>query len=336
MVMKTAVVTIEDSSQVGLARRLATDSASRLGLPDELIGKLALIVTELGTNLIKHASGGQILFRALDGEPTGVEILSIDKGPGIHNFNRAFEDGFSTAGSPGNGLGAVARLSAEHFCYSFPGRGTIIGARVTSGGTPPDNQYFEVGAICCPIKGEEECGDSWVVIAGQTGIRAVVVDGLGHGPLAAEASEAAIRVARESPELGPADLIERASHALKATRGAALAVADIDRFGGTVRFAGVGNISGAIADQGKMRQMVSHNGTAGGQLRRLQEFTYPWTASSILLMHSDGLTARWSLDTYPELAAQHPSLVGGFLFRDFTRGRDDVTVLTVRNKAGHR
>jgi anti-sigma regulatory factor (Ser/Thr protein kinase) len=331
MVAKTGVVTVEEISQVGLARRLVTDSASRVGMSDELIGKLALIVTELGTNLIKHAGGGQILFRTLDSACGGLEVLSIDKGPGIYDFDRAFEDGFSTAGSPGNGLGAVGRLSTEHFSYSVPKGGTVIGTRVINRGAAAD-QYFEIGAICCPVKGEEECGDSWAVFPNQRGIRAIVADGLGHGPLAAEASEVAIRIVRESPELGLIDLIGRASDAMKATRGAALAVVDIDRFSETVRFAGVGNISAAIVDQGKMRQMVSHNGTAGIQLRRVQEFTYPWTASALLLMHSDGLFTRWSLDTYPALAVQHPSIVGGILFRDFARGRDDVTVLTLRNK----
>jgi anti-sigma regulatory factor (Ser/Thr protein kinase) len=332
MFPRTTAIPIQEQSQVGEARRAVIDAGGRAGLTEESIGKAAVIATELGTNLIKHAGGGEILFRSLNGKSNGLEILAIDKGPGISNWNRAFEDGFSTAGSQGNGLGAIARLSTEHFCYSVLQKGTIIGARLRAAGPSAEEKDFEVGAICLPVHGEEECGDSWVVVAIYNGVRAVVADGLGHGSSAAEASQAAIGIARDSFELSPAAFLERAHGALRATRGAAVAVADIDQANGTVNFAGIGNIAAAIATDGKIRQMASHNGTAGHQMRRLQEFKYPWTSSSMLLMHSDGLGTRWSLDAYPGMSVQHAGVVGAALYRDFTRGRDDVTVLTLRQK----
>ena len=110
-----------------------------------------------------------------------------------------------------------------------------------------------------------------------------------------------------------------------ATRGAAVAVADLDSRAGVVRFCGLGNITGSVTapDAGR-RQMVSHNGTAGLQARTMQEFAYPWTAGALLILHSDGLATHWSLDCYPGLARRDPSLIAGVLFRDFARGRDDV------------
>jgi hypothetical protein len=50
-------------------------------------------------------------------------------------------------------------------------------------------------------------------------------------------------------------------------------------------------------------------------------------------MHSDGLLTNWSLDAYPGLLTRHPALIAGVMYRDFRRGRDDVTVLAVRRAA---
>jgi hypothetical protein len=78
--------------------------------------------------------------------------------------------------------------------------------------------------------------------------------------------------------------------------------------------------------------MVSHNGTAGLEARKIQEFTYPWQDNAILIMHSDGLATKWKLEGYPNLINKHPSLIAGVLYRDFKRGTDDVTVVVVKKQ----
>ena len=65
-------------------------------------------------------------------------------------------------------------------------------------------------------------------------------------------------------------------------------------------------------------------------MRRVQEFTYPWPPGAILVLHSDGLLSHWTLDRHPGLAARHPMLLAGILYRDFRRGRDDTTVVVAR------
>ena len=115
--------------------------------------------------------------------------------------------------------------------------------------------------------------------------------------------------------------------ALRGTRGAAAAVAEIDLDAGEVRFAGVGNIAATVLDGNRSRSLMSHNGTAGYEVYRIQELSCPWPPGGQLVMHSDGLTGRWDLARYPGLAGHDPSLVAGVLYRDLKRGRDDVTVL---------
>jgi hypothetical protein len=168
-------------------------------------------------------------------------------------------------------------------------------------------------------------------MAGQPGCLAVmVVDGLGHGPGAADAARAAVRAFEAGPSREPATHLAAMHEALRSTRGAAAAVARIDRGRRSVAFAAVGNVAGAIVAGGATRRLVSMSGTLGHQVHRINEFTCPWHDDAVLLMHSDGLATRWGLDRYPGLAERHPALVAGVLFRDFQRGRDDATVVAAR------
>src|SRR4051794_33823049 len=142
---------------------------------------------------------------------------------------------------------------------------------------------------------------------------------------------AALDLAAANASDSVSDLMSRLHDGLRATRGAAVAAAEIDVRAGVVRFAGLGNIAGSVyKPDAPRRQMVSHNGTAGHQARKIQEFTYPWTADSLLILHSDGIGTHWSLDKYPGLATHHPSVIAAVLFRDFARGRDDASVVVVR------
>jgi hypothetical protein len=117
---------------------------------------------------------------------------------------------------------------------------------------------------------------------------------------------------------------------LRSTRGAALAIAEIDFEQQSVRFAGIGNIAASIFSFTEHRHLLSHNGTVGHEIRKIQEFSYPWYANGILIMHSDGLSSKWQIDRYPGLMQKHPSLIAGVLYRDFNRDRDDVTVLVAK------
>jgi hypothetical protein len=116
--------------------------------------------------------------------------------------------------------------------------------------------------------------------------------------------------------------------ALSGTRGATLAVARIGA-GAGVRYTGVGNIAGVLAGGERSRGLASQNGTVGVQMRKVMTFDYEWPAGGLLVMHSDGISSRWLLDTYPGLARRHPAIVAGVLWRDFSRGRDDATIVVV-------
>jgi serine phosphatase RsbU (regulator of sigma subunit) len=177
------------------------------------------------------------------------------------------------------------------------------------------------------------CGDAWRVSQSGERVSLLVVDGLGHGPLAFEAAEAVAAIFEKSPFDAPRAHIEAAHASISSTRGAAMAVAQIDLQAGKLTYAGVGNIAGSLIRAGASRGLFSHNGIVGHQLRKVQEFEYPFDAQSILIMHSDGLQTRWSLDKYSGLVRQCAPVIAGVLYRDFKRGRDDATIVVVAPSA---
>ena len=224
----------------------------------------------------------------------------------------------------------MARKADWFAIFSRPGLGTAVLARFVAAPPPPDRGRIVIGAIVDPYPGEYVCGDGWAYAESPGGGTVLAVDGLGHGEYAARAAAVAVEVFLANADRDCVRLVETLHRALAPTRGAALAVARLDRTERVVRFVGIGNITGAMIGDGQLRHMVSHNGTAGHVAPRIREFTYPFAGEPTLILHSDGMSARWDLGSYPGLAVAHPALIAGILFRDHRRGRDDCSVVVVR------
>jgi anti-sigma regulatory factor (Ser/Thr protein kinase) len=305
--------------------------AERQGFGDTDSGRVALVATELATNILKHGNGGEVLVGPYgEGADGGIELIALDKGPGIANVAASLVDGYSTAGTPGNGLGAVVRQSHFVDVASWPGNGTAVLARLRRGQPPQGSgDQSRVGAISVPMLGQEVCGDSWSVSVGPEETTLLVADGLGHGPEAAEAAVEAVRLFHRFKGHRAPVLLEYIHGGLRATRGAAVSVARFQPASGKMIYTGVGNVAGVIAVNGDLRRMVSMPGTAGHNARKIQAFEYPFTAGLVIL-HSDGIASSWTLDRYPNLAARHPTLIAAVLYRDLTRHRDDATVLVAK------
>ena len=312
---------IDDASKVGEARR-AAQTLANYELTTDMAAKVAIAATELANNLHLHAGGGDLIVQRLrDDANSVIELLAIDRGPGMTDIARCLTDGYSTAGTPGTGLGAVRRLSSEFDIHSHPGEGTVVMARF--GARLPVRH----GAINIAVDGEVECGDGWQLAHGPDGIALFVIDGLGHGAFAAEAARAGITSFLAAPFSRPQDTMIRANAAMSKTRGGAGAVALIQ--GEAVSYAGVGNISGALVAPGRSQGLVSHNGTLGANARRSQQFEYPRDPRALLVMHSDGVSARWDLKSRADLLNCHPAIIAAVIWRDHRRERDDATIVVV-------
>jgi anti-sigma regulatory factor (Ser/Thr protein kinase) len=319
---------ISDSSSTAEARRAGRKIAHSLGFGETGTEKVAIVVTEACTNLLKHAGGGDILLAAGSGGST-VDLHALDRGPGMANARESMRDGYSTAGTAGTGLGAIGRLSDFSDIYSLPGRGAALFASIANNGD--HSTEFSLHAIQAAKPGQDVCGDAWGIINHSWGKTIVVADGLGHGPEASAASRLAVEVLERCGDLPPRMILEEIHKSLRVTRGAAVAVAELNEDHRILIFAGLGNVTGLIWAGDSTRHMVSMNGTAGIEGRHIyKEFNYPWHSNSAMIMYSDGLSNRWDPREYPGLAARRPALISGVLFRDLWRGGDDATVVVAK------
>ncbi|MFD9392123.1 SpoIIE family protein phosphatase [Streptomyces sp. NPDC060000] len=361
-------IPVHDSTRVRDARVAAEDAAALAGLAPSRAADAALVATELATNLLRHACGGQLLVEAV-GPPNGcadglvVQMAAIDHGPGMSDVPAALGDGFSTAGSLGAGLGTCRRLADDFDLHSVPGRGTVALARI--GGTArtrghrdrvteqapehaagqageathstpgnvsvPAPFAVRVGGVNVPFRGAEHSGDAWTCAGDGDRLTLMLADGLGHGPEAALASTAAVREVHRSAHLPPAELLRRLDDALRGTRGAAVAVAQLDLRAGRLRFAGIGNVGARLREGGSWRHLLSRPGIVGAHRpSTLPETEAAWAADRLLVLHSDGLPSRWAPSADPRLLTADPAVTAAVTVRDAGSSawpvRDDTAV----------
>jgi serine/threonine protein phosphatase PrpC len=226
-------------------------------------------------------------------------------------------------------------MASEFDIHSKPGKGTVLVARIWKDHPPGTNDFVGAvsGVICMPMRGETVCGDAWLSESSGRRTFCAIADGLGHGPLAAQASSAAMASLFEHRDAPLVEQLELAHGVLRTTRGAAVGVAEILHDRGVIKFAGIGNIMAAVVQDGIARNMVSQNGILGHQMRHVKEFEYPWSESATLIMCSDGISTRWDLNPYPGLMMRDASLLAATLYRDYERGTDDATVLVLKRSS---
>lgn len=327
-------VRVTEPSEVGEARRRVTALARGVADFDETAsGRLAIVVTELGTNVIDHAGGGHLFARVLflpEGEPA-VEVLTVDRGPGIPDVGAALRDGFTTRRSAGTGLGAVYRMTDDFHVHSIPDEGTVVSAILAS--RPKESSgdlSSDVGVLRCPHPQERISGDAWGLRREGARIMVAVVDGLGHGQGAREASSLAIDTFLDSEWQGTLASVEAMHEALRRTRGAAVGVLEVEQERREARYTGIGNVAASMID-GEKTSILSRNGTVGLQVRKAEESVHRCAARCVFVVHSDGISARWGVEEIRAVIGRAPSLIAGVLHLLHYRGNDDATVVVLRS-----
>lgn len=332
MEVAAALVPVAAPTDVAEARRRTDEVCRVLAFDAATAGRAALVATEAATNLLKHAGRGEVFVGPagpLSGR--GLQIIAIDRGAGIPDLERSLRDGYSTAGTSGTGLGAIRRAADTFDVYSDKS-GTVLAATVHPEELRRFRTRLSFGGLSVPAPGERVCGDAWAAWEAGELISVFVCDGLGHGPEAAAAAAIAVGAFHRHAERSATAVIGAVHDALKSTRGAALAIAELDGRHGTLRYCGLGNISAVvIRPDGREQHLVSLAGIAGHIMRRLQAFTYEWPRGSTLVMHTDGVGTHWSLGKYGGLARRRPDAIAGVLYRDHRRGRDDTTAVAACN-----
>lgn len=370
--METKVI-VDDATGVADARRQAAKMAEWVGLPDRLHGEVTLVVSEAASNILKYAQRGEILLRRTvhSGAATSLEMIALDKGPGIRNIAEAMRDGHSTGGSLGAGLGTMQRRASFFDIYSVPDQGTAVLAQfsaargetwqssasessvartavpvsltaapspqsLTAPSTPSALAAqalpgFLVGVRSTPRAGQDMCGDAWAVMQRDDALWVAVLDGLGHGPLAHQASNQGVDYLRVSNTYEtPEALAEQLHKNLRGTRGSVVGLAKISRDRSVLDFTGIGNIVAGVFRPEGVTRLLSTDGTVGYMMHRVRPTRSDWQAGSVYIASTDGLSTRWNLSGHPDLLQHHPSLIAAVLHRDFARDNDDATVVVVK------
>ncbi|MDT4954455.1 MAG: hypothetical protein QOJ02_2593 [Acidobacteriota bacterium] len=341
-------IEIKDEAHVGTARRAAHRFAGELGFDETELAQIDIVVQEIGMNAARYATaGGWLHYTTTLGHAPGLELTYWDSGPGIYDLDRAIRDGVSTSGSLGAGLGAIRRLMDEFEVYStlpstsrlsFSQRrtshGTMMLARKWVGTRQVETQGSDearrFGVWSRSHPGETLNGDAYYIARRGSSTLLAVIDGLGHGAGAKEATDVAVDLLDEWMGEPLDKVLQSAHNALRSTRGVVLGAAVIDETNKRFHYAGVGNIMVRVYNAPEHISPISTNGTLGARLGNLRVWTYPWAEGATLIMASDGVSASWDIESYPGLLRRTPQLIAGILMRDYGRHADDATVLVAR------
>jgi Anti-sigma regulatory factor (Ser/Thr protein kinase) len=327
-VTDTRTYQVSDESEINEARRQLIAFAQTEGINEKCCDRISVVCQELTSNLIKHTrAGGTLLAQivVLDGI-AGLDMYCLDSGVGM-DIGECMVDGFSSKGTLGTGLGAIKRMSDKFEIDSSLHNGTVIHVRLWNSEQGSES-YFAWGGMSVPKNNELLSGDKWSIQFNERAAYCLMVDGLGHGIEASEASALAVKRFKENQDMPPSAMVKMLHTSLRGSRGAVGAVAKVDSEGRKLQFCGLGNIEGITYNGEITKHLVSLNGTLGYEARKFNEYTLPWTAETKLVLHTDGFTSK-TCRNVPELASLSPGCLAGSLYRGHARDTDDATILVL-------
>lgn len=321
-----------DRSYFAIIKKEIHAIAVSAGFSGTRLGEIDIIVAETVSNLVKHAGGGQLLVKLMEESGLqGIELISIDEGPGILDVTRMVKDGVSTKNTLGHGLGAMKRLSDVFQIYSQKDRGTVILIRVFENELPSFRKppKAEIKSLVLPKPGEEKCGDGFFHIERDGYIKLFLGDGLGHGPDAARAVATAGAAFVNCDEVDPAEIIRHINREVKKTRGLVGTVIIFDQAAKKWRMCGVGNIITRLVNGISMnsKNYSAYNGIIGLNVPNtlnVQEVDYE--KGHYVIMCSDGMKSGWDALKYPAIFRYDLSVLNASIMKDYARNTDDMSV----------
>jgi anti-sigma regulatory factor (Ser/Thr protein kinase) len=331
---------IEDRSYLSFIKREIHNAITHAGFTTMRAGEIDIIVSELASNLIKHAQGGELVYRLNDEQDNNksFEIFCIDDGPGTNDIARMVKDGASSANTLGQGLGSISRLSDVFQIYSLLNWGTIVysksylirpSTRIYRG-----NNQFNCSMLQICMPGEKVCGDGFSVKKKHYETQFFLGDGLGHGINAWEAVQKAIEVFKMCDADDPVEILQFIHHRVKKTRGLVATIAILDHKKHQWKICGVGNIVTRLYHGLESRNYMPHNGIVGLNI------PYRMTATEVkeeeyqnIIMCSDGIRSRWELTKYPSILKYDPAILAAAIFKDSGRRNDDMSIMVAKLNA---
>ncbi|MDY8110778.1 ATP-binding protein [Fulvimarina sp. 2208YS6-2-32] len=331
-----------EESQVGTARRTAVQAGKAVGLPDDALERLAIVVTEACTNLVRHAVNGELLVDARTASGKGgrgrikasVTILAIDDGPGIPNVEAAMADGYTTVTEEprgiGGGMGSMQR-QADRFDIYSGSHGTTVMATVGETPGPVSSSPYDVTGLIVPMPGFDAGGDAFAIRPGKHSTMVMLMDVLGHGPTAAEVASTGLKAFDVAGSKSLEDIERQVADALSGSRGAAALIVEIPHAAGKLRAMGLGNVRGSIhTSDGNQYGIPSQPGILGAATRRPRPTEHDWSDDAMLILSTDGLKSSPRVPEPRSLFFRESGIIAATLYKLRRRGSDDAGIVVVR------
>jgi anti-sigma regulatory factor (Ser/Thr protein kinase) len=325
---------IEDRSFVAFVKREIHQKAVKAAFNPTRVGNIDIIVSELTSNIIKHAERGELLYKFSDENNCKLlEIICIDGGSGIKDITHSMKDGISTTKTLGNGLGALERLSDLFQVYSIVKWGTICYCKIYA--EPPvvcaDSSIIKFKALNVSMPGQKVSGDGFAVEFNKDHTRIFVGDGLGHGKEAHDAVQLAISNFKLSNTNDPKEILRFIHEPVKKSRGLVGTVVVADHQLKKWAICGIGNISTRLYEGVETKNYLSYNGIIGLNIpATLKNHESEFGKHQCLIMSSDGINKRWDLSQFPAILRYDPLMLAAVIYKECARKIDDMSILIAR------
>lgn len=326
--LMTKEIIINSELDVLKARIAGKKIAADAGFGEIGLAEIEIVISELGTNIVKHANArGAIAFKALnDGSVRGIEITALDQGPGIKDIEAMTAGGRSTTGTLGIGLSGVKRLTDEFDLQSAEGSATFI--RIRKWMKSDYRSQIRCSVLSKPKFGERVSGDAYFFKHLPSVAVFSVIDALGHGFHAHEVAMHAISVLENNYRLPLSEIAERCHHKLRNTRGCAAAFGRIDFKTFKFQHIGVGNVETRVYRTPTQLRPSCTNGIFGTVIENIHVEEYPYNKGACIVMFSDGISGKFELDA--ALLRKTAQEISNFIFSNYAKNHDDATVLVLK------
>lgn len=319
----------DDRSYFSILKKEIHKQAVAAGYSAKRVSELDIIVSELTSNLHKHAGGGELLFSAIasSGEEY-LELVSIDNGPGIADVSKMMKDGVSTTNTLGQGLGSIMRLSDHFDIYSQKDWGTVVLSRILKEAGSKKVNKVDLKAIVVAKQGEILSGDGYYSKLTSEYFKILIADGLGHGAEANKAVNEAVDAFKMCPFHSPSEVIKFIHSSIKNTRGIVGMVVFYNFKTQIWTIAGVGNIALKFINGIGYKNLMSYNGIIGHNIpNSINNQEVLMSDYNLFAACSDGIKSRWESAKYPAINKCDSTILAAAIYKDFARMTDDMSVV---------
>jgi anti-sigma regulatory factor (Ser/Thr protein kinase) len=327
----TQALPVYDEASVSSARQRVREIGSTFNGSKALVESAVLIASELTHNQLAHSRQGYFAVKAIErGEVKGLEVVAADIGPGLQKTVLTGAGAVREGSSLGAGLEGVFRLADEVDIDTRGAEGLCVVARKFEAQAVP---FCEVAICGTPCPGEVISGDDATCFQSESGLLAAVCDGLGHGPEAREASNAAVESISRHRDQDLRELVLAVNKEIAGTRGCTLTVVRFNAGSRMLQCLSAGDIRAQLYHVRDAHFFTPSPLVVGDRqlpARRLHVEEVSVAPGSVLAMFTDGLQSRTNVKGDLDLLRRPAVTIAQQLIERHARLTDDALAFVAR------